>query len=90
LAPAAAIAGEDFSQPIKQLNGQEGFHFGVAGSRIGQGNKGRIIGALRRLADDMEAGGTHVIGMRLATEAKPEDFLKHTLSIDFALDVPTS
>ena len=86
LGTVATIAPEDFSQPIKG-GGKQEHYFGVAGNPSDWANKSRsrIVDALRRLADDIEVGGTFVHGMKLESEVKPEDFLTHTLQVTFIL-----
>lgn len=92
LASVAAIAPEDFSNKIG--GGETNVDFGVAGiwnsesAERTAANLAKMTAALRRLADDIDAGGTLVQGMKLTSEVKPDDFLFHTLSIDFVLREP--
>lgn len=91
---ATIITPEQFSQPIRSADKE--YYFGVdAGNSkddLAVKNLGRITSALRALADDIDAKGTFVQGMRLASEVKLEEFLLHTLQIDFvlAVDLPPS
>lgn len=84
LGAAATIAPEDFS---RQVVGPKGYHFGVGNDPRDLSGKRRetITAALRRLADDIDAGGSFVHGMKLVSEAKHEDFLIHSLQIEFVL-----
>lgn len=74
LAPAAAITPEDFSvaQPLSH-----GFLFGR--------DRQKVSDALRKLADDIEAGGTHVTRLDMHSALRHDEFLTHELVIQFAL-----
>lgn len=73
-APAGALAAEDISerQPTAK-----GFRFGV--------DKQRAIAALRRLADDLEAGGSLLFAMELGASLKHDAFLTHRFTVEFAI-----
>lgn len=75
LGAAATIAPEDMS---KQMGGGTKTHFGV-------GDAKRIATALRKMADDIDAGGTLIQSARLESNILPEDFLTHDLSIKFVM-----
>jgi hypothetical protein len=87
LAPASALAGEDLSAKldnggakldgIQRPNSYTGFRFGI-------GDK--TSAALRRLADDIDAHGSLVQAMNLNSKASHEDFLLHTLTIEFVVN----
>lgn len=68
-----AIAGEDIAKP---LQGSFSCRFGI--------NK-LFSEVLRRMADDIDAGGTLVQSGGLNSETSHEEFLLHTLTIKFAL-----
>lgn len=87
LGAVATVAPEDFSN---EVGVGTKLSFGVAGNHAGNGERAaaaraRMTAALRRLADDIAAGGSLVQEMKLSSVVKPEDFLTHTLSIDFVL-----
>jgi hypothetical protein len=78
-ASGAAIAAEDIAKPLMSIGDKEsGYHFGASHERI--------VKALRRLADDIEGGGSHAQSLLLTSKLSNEDFLTHTLSIEFAMD----
>lgn len=74
LAPATvAVAGEDLAKP---LNGSFSCKFGI---------NQLFSQALRRMADDIDAGGTLLQSGGLNSEASVDEFLLHTLTIKFVL-----
>lgn len=84
LAPVSAIAGEDFARPILGLDGKpSGYHFGAADQFNVEGLPvNRVAGALRKLADEIEARGILVQGMTMVSKVSAEDFLTHTISLE--------
>lgn len=86
LAPMSAVAGEDFARPLLNSDGtQTGFHFGQADQFNVEGlPTNRVAGALRRLADEIDARGILVQGMTMTSKVTHEDFLTHTITIDIA------
>ena len=74
----AIVSGEALSKPLGEPSGGEGFRFGI--------DQNRTVAALRRLADDIEARGTLLQSMILSSKVGLEDFLVHTLTIEFVLN----
>jgi hypothetical protein len=71
----AAIA-EEVARPVKGFTEQTtGYHFGA--------DPARIVKTLRALADDIEGQGTTATEMTFTSKIKADEFLHHTLSIDF-------
>jgi hypothetical protein len=90
LGATVAVVPEDFSAKANAYGPDKAYSFGVAGQHVGGGRsaevtRARMTAALRRLADDIDAGGTHVQSMRLTSDVQIEDFLKHTLQVEFSL-----
>jgi hypothetical protein len=91
---AVAALPEDFSNKTVGVGSAE-MSFGIAGTHMHDGSlegfqraaaaRSRMSDALRRLADDVDAGGTLVQEMKLSSSVKPDDFLVHSLAIDFVL-----
>lgn len=80
LAPAAAIAGEDGALDLSGAHQKpSGYRFGV--------NQGKpFADALRRLADDIEVGNTHLQGFEVRSKAGLEEFLLHTVTIEVVVN----
>lgn len=75
----AIVSGEALSKSLHPSGSPgEGFRFGV--------DQNRTAAALRRLADDIEARGTLLQSMILSSKVGLEDFLAHTLTIEFVLN----
>jgi hypothetical protein len=66
LGSAGIVSGEDLSKPLSEQFGSSG----QAGYRFGLDYK-RTVGALRRLADDIEAGGTFPQELSLTSKISP-------------------
>lgn len=75
LGAASTIAPEDMS---KQVGIGTKVYFGV-------GDAQRIATALRKMADDIDAGGMLIQSARLESNILPEDFLAHDLTIKFVM-----
>lgn len=60
-------------------------------SKIGFGSGAdtlkHMIRGLRALADDIEAGRSHAIEMRVSSVFNSDEFLVHTLQVDFAMEL---
>jgi hypothetical protein len=75
LAPVSAFAAEDISNVLYASDGTPtGFHFSVGPNSAP---------ALRRLAAEMEAGNVFAQEIILTSKVTNDDFLMHTLSIQF-------
>lgn len=80
LGATGAIPAEDLAKELSTIGkSSSGYHFGT--------NKARIATALRNLADDIESGGSHAQELTFVSKFGLEDFLIHTLSIQFAMRV---
>src|ERR1700680_4821474 len=77
---SAPITAEAVSRSLDTLPGAGpnsiGYRFGI----------GQVSTALRRLADDIDSGGTCVQSIDLSAACKIEEFLQHKLTIEFALN----
>lgn len=73
---ASTVSAADFAQPMGTPHERGQIHFG--------GDRGRAAAALRALADHLEADGVYVQKLSVHSTAAPEDFVTHTLTIDFA------
>lgn len=82
LGAAGAATVEDISAPVMPGGKPSGYHFGASSDRI--------IAALRRLADDIESGGSHVTDLTVSSKVTNEDFLLHTLAVCFAMKTEPS
>lgn len=78
---AGAATVEAIATPVRGIAKDSGYHFGA-------GNE-RVVAALRNLAADIESGGSHTMGLTVLSKVSPEDFLTHTLSIEFAMNAPS-
>lgn len=80
LGATGAIPAEDLAKQLSSIGkSSSGYHFGA--------NAARISTALRNLADDIEKGGSHAQQLTFESKFGVEDFLIHTLSIQFAMQV---
>ena len=76
--PAAAAMTTEAMAKSAHLTG--GYQFGADRDRTSQ--------ALRRLADDIDAGGTHITEMTLTSTLSVRDFLAHELTLTFHMRQP--
>jgi hypothetical protein len=74
LAPASAVAAEDMANPINGPSGKPEFHFGA--------QHARVASALRKLADQIEAGDALAQRITITSSITHEDFLEHRVAID--------
>lgn len=83
LASASGVVAEEISTPIKGANGKPSGHsFGASNARVAK--------ALRNLAADIEAGGSDVLDLTVVAKITPDDFLTHTLTVNFITKADTT
>lgn len=75
------ITGEVGATPIQTNNPDK-----PSGFRFGGPTPKEVVAALRNLATDIEASGTHVQEFELKSKATLDDFLIHTVTMSFAFD----
>lgn len=75
LAPAAAVAAEDFAAPTRAS--QAGFLFGL--------DRDRVVDGLTRLVEDIRRGDTLVMSLNVKTDLTPSNFITHVLSLEYAM-----
>lgn len=60
---------------------------GASGYRFGNAHRDRMANALERLAADIRDGGSLVQKAALVTKSEPDEFVVHTLTVDFVMKV---
>ena len=76
LSGASIIASEDLAKAVESPT--HIFRFGL--------DHKSTAAALRKLAADLEAGGSYLQEMSLMSKATPDDYLLHTLTVSFAVN----
>jgi len=87
ISPALAASGaaaDAVGVALDTPSGDRKFAFGVS-NHVENGRK--IVNALRAMADDIDAGNMVVNGYDVRSYATQEEFLKHVMTIDFAMAV---